>query len=491
MEEMKKFISFLLTIIMVFSMAVSVFATSGTNDDTGKITINNAVEGETYKVYQLLVLESFDTVKKAYAYKAVPAWENWLRSQTTYLSFDGQGGYVSWKKDADPAAFAKLALAEAKELEKTDPENPEESAKITPISRTATGNTVVFDNLNLGYYLVDTTLGTLCFLDTTAKEVTIAEKNKEPTVDKEVKEDSTGEFGSTNTAQIGDTVEFRTTIHTKKGAQSYVLHDKMTEGLTLNPDSISIEGLEKGTDYKVQFDRPHQKKDGTTDYTCTFEIVFAQAYLDTITEDTDLVVTYFATLNEKAVISTDANLNDTRLEYGEASTTEWKQTETKTFKFGLVKLDEEKKLLTGAEFKLYDAKTGGKEIILVKETDGVYRVATEAETKAEGFTPATIEAGYVEIKGLDADTYYLEETKAPDGFNKLKERKEVKMEGGNNTITMDGNVYKNGVQIVNKKGTELPSTGGMGTTVLYIAGALLILAAAAVLLLKKYFHKEA
>ncbi len=97
---------------------MSVFATSGTNDDTGKITINNAVEGETYKVYQLLVLESFDTVKKAYAYKAVPAWENWLRSQTTYLSFDGQGGYVSWKKDADPAAFAKLALAEAKELEK-------------------------------------------------------------------------------------------------------------------------------------------------------------------------------------------------------------------------------------------------------------------------------------------------------------------------------------------------------------------------------------
>ena len=216
MEEMKKFISFLLTIIMVFSMAVSVFATSGTNDDTGKITINNAVEGETYKVYQLLVLESFDTVKKAYAYKAVPAWENWLRSQTTYLSFDGQGGYVSWKKDADPAAFAKLALAEAKELGKTDPENPEESAKITPISRTATGNTVVFDNLNLGYYLVDTTLGTLCFLDTTAKEVTIAEKNEEPTVDKEVKEDSTGEFGSTNTAQIGDTVEFRTTIHAKK-----------------------------------------------------------------------------------------------------------------------------------------------------------------------------------------------------------------------------------------------------------------------------------
>ena len=68
----------------------------------------------------------------------------------------------------------------------------------------------------------------------------------------------------------------------------------------------------------------------------------------------------------------------------------------------------------------------------------------------------------MEIKGLDADTYYLEETKAPDGFNKLKERKEVKMEGGNNTITMDGNVYKNGVQIVNKKGTELPSTGGMG-----------------------------
>lgn len=486
---MKKFISFLLTIIMVFSMAVSVFATSGTNDSTGKITISNAAKGETYKVYQLLVLESFDTDKDAYSYKAVPVWESWLRSQEAYLSFDEQGGYVSWKKDADPAAFAKLALVEAKRLEQLPAENPE---KITPISKTAEGNTVVFDNLNLGYYLVDTTLGTLCFLDTTAKEVTIAEKNEEPTVDKEVKEDSTNKYGKENTAQIGDTVEFRTTLHAQKGAQSYVLHDKMTEGLTLNQNSIIIEGLEEGTDYTVQFDRPHPKKDGTTDYICAFEITFSQAYLDRMEEDTDLVLTYTANLNEKAVISTGANLNDTRLEYGEASTTEWKQTETKTFKFGLVKTDKENKLLTGAQFELYDAKTGGNKIALVKEATGVYRVATEAERTTGSFVSAVIEAGKVEIKGLDADTYYLEEIKAPDGFNKLKERREVKMEGGNNTITMDGDLYKEGgVQVVNNKGTELPSTGGMGTTILYIAGALLILAAAAVLLLKKYFHKEA
>ena len=489
MEEMKKFISFLLTMIMVFSMAVSVFAASGTNDNTGKITISNAVEGETYKVHQLLVLESFDTGKKAYAYKAVPAWESWLRSQMTYLNFDEQG-YVSWVDGADPAAFAKLALAEAKGLEKPDPEEP---AKITPISRTAAGNRVVFDNLNLGYYLVDTTLGTLCFLDTTAKEVTIAEKNEEPTVDKEVKENSTGEYGKENTAQIGDTVEFKTTIHAKKGAQKYVLHDKMTEGLTLKPKSISIEGLKEGTDYTIATNRTHQKQDGSVDYICAFEITFTQAYLDTITANKDLTVTYSAILNEKAVISTDANLNDTRLEYGEASTTEWSQTKTYTFKFDLVKTDKENKLLDGAEFELYDAKTGGNKIALVKEGIGIYRIATEAERTAEGFDSAIIEAGKVEIKGLDADTtYYLEETKAPDGFNKLEERVDVKMEDKNLTATMEKAVYKKGgVHVINYNGTELPNTGGMGTTVLYIAGALLLLAAAAVLLLKKYFRKEA
>ena len=131
---------------------------------------------------------------------------------------------MAGEKDADPAALLNW-LWQKQRVGKNRSGKSEESAKIT-ISRTTAGNTVVFDNLNLGYYLVDTTLGTLCFLDTTAKEVMIAEKNEEPTVDKEVKEDSTGEFGSTNTAQIGDTVEFRTTIHAKKGAQSYVLHDK-------------------------------------------------------------------------------------------------------------------------------------------------------------------------------------------------------------------------------------------------------------------------
>ena len=81
------------------------------------------------------------------------------------------------------------------------------------------------------------------------------EKNDLPGIVKEVKEDSTGEWGDENTAEIGDTVEFQTTITAKPGAESYVLHDVMSKGLTLNPDSIKVPGLKAPTltgDYHVK-----------------------------------------------------------------------------------------------------------------------------------------------------------------------------------------------------------------------------------------------
>ena len=471
MKILKKYFGILLAMIMVLSMSTVVFAAQGTNDNSGSITINNAEKGHTYNAYQVLVLESYNTVAGAYSYKANDDWKNWLKSQTQYVSIDDQG-YVTWVKDADPAAFAKAALAHAKEV------------SIAPdATKTADSTSVAFTGLNLGYYLVDTTLGTLCSLDTTIPDVTMNEKNEVPSQIKEVQEDSDGSWGDENTAEIGDTVNYRTTIKAKPGAQGYVLHDVMSTGLTLNENSVTVAGLTKGQD--ANSGDYHVVTTGLSDR-CTFEVVFHQSYLDTITTDTDIVVTYSAVVNEKAQVSPSANPNKTTLKYGEGSKFETvpSETETYTFKVDVVKTDEDNKVLDGAQFKLYDAKTGGNEIALVKVSDGVYRLAKDGETGVEYITTVN---GQLEIKGFDANTnYYLEETKAPDGYNKLAERVEIAVKQANLEASVSNGTWQNGgVHIVNKAGDLLPTTGGMGTTILYIIGGVLVVAAGSMLVIRR------
>lgn len=489
MKHTKKFVSLLLTLVMVLAMASTTFAAQEGTLTGGSITINDAVPGQTYKAYQILYLESYNATSEAYAYKANSAWESWLRTMTDYVQFDSQG-YVTWVGSADPAAFAKLAQAEA--TKDGSAIRPDVTETTPAAAEGNTNSTVTFSNLKLGYYLVDTSLGTLCSLDTTNPSVVMEEKNEVPVPDKTVKEDSTGVYGDSNTAQIGDTVEFKTVIHAKKGAQNYKLHDQMEAGLTLNQDSITVqEGdkiLEENTDYTVACGVSCKDKSGK-DTTCDFEITFTQRYLDTITADTDIVVTYTAVLNENAEIADATNDNDTVLDYGDNSHSEWDKTTTKTFMFDIIKTDSDRKVLNGAKFELYDARTGDNKIALVKEDNGEYRVATEAEKEKDGFTSAVIEAGRATVKGLDADTiYWLEEIEAPAGYNKLPGRVEVKIENSNLTTTMTGDTWaggNGGVQITNNTGAELPSTGGMGTTIFYIIGSVLVLAAIVLLIVRK------
>lgn len=489
MKKMKKIISLMLAAVMILAMTTVVFAAKGTNDNSGSITIDNAIHGETYSVYQILVLESYNTEAEAYTYKAANGWAEFLTDQSALVSVDDQG-YVTWTgatDDATVAAFAKeaLAYAESKSIQPVQSKTAEADDPAT--SKVAT---VEFTGLNLGYYLVDTTLGTLCSLDTTEPNVNIVEKNKETIIIKEVQEDSDGTWGEESDAEIGDIVPFRTTIKADKGAQNYVLHDKMSVGLTLNAGSIEVKvgetKLIKDTDYTVAIT-------GLQD-DCDFEITFAQTYLDTITGPTDIVVTYNAVLNEEAEIYEVPNTNDTRLKYGDDSWTEWDTTKTYSFKFDIVKTESDNTLLDGATFKLYDAKTGGNEIAVVKDGD-VYRVAVDGEAGVE------IEAanGKATVTGLDANTtYWLEEIKAPDGYNKLAERVEVKIEDANleSSITIGAEGAEDtwtsgGVQVINQKGTELPETGGMGTTILYIGGAVLVLGAVVLLFVRRRYQDQA
>lgn len=464
MRHLKKLLGLVMATVMVFAMtATSAFAAQGTNNDNGAITITNAEVGHTYKAYQVLVLESYNTEANAYSYKANAGWADWLRKQTAYVSIDAQG-YVTWVKDADAAAFAKAALAHAEE------------AKIQPkATATAASTTVEFTDLNLGYYLVDTTVGSLCSLDTTTPNVEMKEKNKVPPVDKKVQEDSDGSWGDSSTAEIGDTIPFETTITADEGAQNYVLHDDLSAGLTLNKDSIKVTGLTAGEHYTVT-------TDGLGDG-CDFHVTFSQDYLDSITDETKIEVTYTAVLNENALIADEDNPNKTRLEYGDGIYTEWDETKTYTYKVDVVKTDGSDEVLDGAQFKLFNAKTGGNEIALIKVSDGVYRLAKDGEKGVEYITTVN---GQLRIYGFDSDTYWLEETKAPDGYNKLAERVEITIKDANNEATVDGGIWDHGgVHVVNKAGSLLPTTGGMGTTIFYVAGGAIVIAVAATLVYRK------
>ena len=504
MKHARKLASLLLALVMVLSLATTAFATQEGTLTGGSITINDAVPGQTYNVYQILYLESYNKDAGTYAYKANSAWETWLKTQTTYVSFDTQG-YVTWVAATDDAtvqAFAKLAQAQI-------------VAKTADASATADSTSVTLSNLKLGYYLVDTTLGTLCSLSTTNPAVVMEEKNEAPSNVKNVEEDSTNTYGEKNAADIGQTVNFKSTITAQPGAENYVFHDTMSTGLTLDKASIKVNNVAvtdaqgndvSGDNYTVSYPSG-EGSDG-----CTFEIAFAQEYLNTITNTTTITITYSATLNENAAIAGTGNINTSKLSYGDSSNTKYtpaSQTTTNTWDFNIFKYTKnaqnQEVPLSGAKFTLSKNANGSEpisliattevgnseheedevEIFTLSDTTMTYRVAKEGETGVTEFEVGS--DGKVIVQGLDAGTYYLTETQAPAGYNKLPSAIKV-------TIDSAGNVKKDAgtealanktVKVENQAGTLLPSTGGMGTTIFYVLGSILAIGAAVLLVTKK------
>lgn len=460
MKKTKRIATVLLALVMVLSLSVCAFA-AGTNS----ITVNGAQGGETYKIYKMLDLK-VNLDENAYSYTVNAEWNAFFTGEgagAAYVTIDN--GYVTWKNSAaDMEAFAKAAAKYASE------NNVPAVATQTP----AADGSFVFENLDAGYYLITSTNGTLAMVDTTPANpnAVVDEKNPNPTVDKKVKEDSTGTWGDSNSAQIGDTVYFHTSVTLMKGAKNYVLHDKMGDELTLNADSITVVGLTKGTDYTVV-------TTGLTDG-CDFEVRFTQSYLDTITAPTTLVVEYNAVLNENAKVESAA-LNETQLTWGDANHTEWDKTETNTYKFAVLKYagtDTAKNPLAGAVFQLKDAKDNV--VMLIKVSDTEYRVANGNETGAvDSFT--TVATGNIVIKGVDLDNYTLVEIAAPEGYNMLKDPVKVIVNANNALV----------VEVPNNTGAELPSTGGIGTTIFYVVGGILVVGAAVVLTTRKRMEKNA
>lgn len=465
MKKIKKTLSLLLLLVLSLAQVGNVKA-DGTK---GTITINNAIVNETYSIYRILDLETYDAQNNHYIYRANSKWQAFINDASKggkYLEAKNENGntYYVWKENADQVKFTEEAIAYAKA-------NSIEAEAF----KTATSTTVKFTELDLGYYLVSSSVGSLLHLTTTNPDGKINEKNTiKPDVDKEVKENSTGVYGKENDATIGDTVEFKSTITTGAGFKDYVLYDNMSTGLTLNPDSIKAYVIVNNDE--VAIDEQYYKVNTNVEG-YTFTVTFNNEFIAKQPRNTKIVVKYTATLNENATIEGTGNINETNLKYGN-DTTETKTTTTYTYKFNLKKTDADEKEIEGAEFKLYK---DNKEILVVleNEADSIYRVAVGNEAGV------TIKVGHATIKGLDVGTYYLEEVVSPEGYNKLTSKQKVEVKGKNN----DNSFHINDISVVNYTGSLLPETGGIGTMLFITFGLILILGFGLLLVTKLRAYK--
>lgn len=496
MKHMKRYLAVLLAVMMVLSMGMT--ASAEGEQELGSITINGVGEKTTYKIYKLLKLESYNKDSGAYSYTADEAWKGFFATEEAlaYVAVT-ETGYVTWiasEDDDTVAAFAKLALAYAK----TNGISPVKSSK-NEGEFVVTGTTGKFSELDLGYYLIDSTMGALCGLTTTNPDASINAKNGQPTIDKQVKEDSTNQWGDSNTADIGQIMEFRVTINVHAGAENYILHDVMSNGLTFQ-GVTNIEHVRPGasgdnaihsvpTDmYEVKEDDAVSEAGDSNKQKCTFEVHFKSDLNDELETNDKLIVYYTAMLNRNAVIAGDGNVNSARLEYGENNFTTVDETTTKTYAIDIVKTDSQNTLIDGAKFKIYDAAEGGNEVGVVLMDDGVtYRRAREDEQKDGKTIPIDVNNGKVRVVGFDNGTYYLEEIEAPAGYNKITVRQKFIISDSNLDAVFNNDIFStgSGVHVVNKTGTMLPETGGFGTSMFLTVGGFMLLAAVVLLATKR------
>lgn len=492
MKHTRQFFALLLALVLTLGLCATAFADEA---KPGSITISNPAQGKTYEVFKLLdvVEDESDLANKGFIYKlTADAWADFITnvkdgSDNNYFNLFENGGtkYVLANENLKHgiADFAAKAKAYA------------ETNKLAPIktAKAEAEGALEISGLDLGYYLVRSDLGILCSLDTTAPNAEVREKNEATVIVKNV-EDTTKKQ---NVAEIGTYVKFTIQITVKdKAPVNYKLVDEMTEGLTFvndenHPLTVTVNGSALAAEnYNVA---------ETTEprgFTLTFNNN-AEGNASILKTGDVVTVTYYAQINENAKIADEANVNKAKVEYGTNSHTEYDTTETYVWKMNIVKYtmeQETEKKLAGATFKLSRDEAGAQVIKLVKVDDTTYRLALPTETEGVVDTITTGETGELVINGLADGTYYLTETKAPRGYNLLREPVKVKIDHttANGKLTETSFVADQTetdtsgvVKVENNAGAELPSTGGIGTTVFYVLGSAMALGAVILLVTKK------
>lgn len=499
MKRVKRVLALLAAFALVLAMAVPAFA----DEVTYKITINNSVG--TYEAYQIFKGDLAGNV----------------------LSNIEWGTGVT---EAGKTAFGKMTAAEvAKTLDN------ETAAKVfaTEISKylgTVAGEgTNEITGLSAGYYLIQnkSVNGNEAYTDfilEVVKDVKITPKGQKPTLDKQIKHNESGQWGDVGDNQIGDTVEFRTIttvpITTGYTEYDYTIFDEMSTGLTSDVKDAS------GITIKIN----DEEKLDSSYYTVTVnankfsvKVDILKAIKEGKIEEGDNLYTYYTgVLNEDANVYDKGNQKNTAyLQYSNNPHDNTSKSETPkvtvydwTFKMNVQKIDgaDKEKELKDAKFVLSKngtvglgtisedgtpAETGNLIKLVYDPADKTYRVATASDEN----TTYVMTAGNITIKGLDdAVDYYLYETKAPAGYNRLTEPVKFKITATYNSadscpavLTKVGDeaaVTGLKVSVENNAGTTLPSTGGMGTTVFYVVGGGLMAVAVVLLVTKKRMENK-
>lgn len=526
---MNKVLKGLVAVAATAAMAVAGFAGASTamaDEGTHTVTISPAKSDHTYEAYQIF---------------------------TGNLGTDGSLGNVVWGSGIDQSKLTaestdtlikgKDAAAVSQDLAAKSSNSTEAKAYATAFSgvlstthtdssdfvSTGAGSYTI-SGLSDGYYLIQDKARTLngkndaytsFILQIIGKDVTVAPKSTQPTVDKKIQDepddaeaDATNGWGNTADHDINESFQFKldATIPAEANLADYKTYkvkfnDTMSKGVTFESiASVKVNGNDgtgaktwtlADTDYAAT--TPTAAEDGTQSWSLTIDDVIAKCEDIKIAQGFTVEVIYKAHLNEKATVNgandtTTDNKNSVNLEYSNNPNAEGTgKTEDKTvyaFTFGITNkkvIDSvDGDALAGAGFKLYTDEGCTQEYKLVKDnTLGAYRPAKADETAVE-MKSAT--DGTFPIKGLDAGTYYLKETTTPKGYTTAAV-KTIKIgathsinESGNPQVTLSSDsTFDN--KIVDKKGSTLPSTGGMGTVLLYVAGIAVFVLAGATLVM--------
>lgn len=482
MKKFRKLFAVLAASALVGAMPFTTMANPNINMNSGSASITVTLPGlpkgstatNVYKVYRVFDATS-DGINTNISYK--------LNNNHTDVpaGFKLDNGNVTYVGTGENGQLTQDDIKAIKEYVKDD-------EPVATVNTTAEDDKFTLTGLPYGYYYISTTTGTLVTVNSTNPVAEVQDKNEVPTLDKKitgVTDGSLDDDGKKALAQVGTTVHYASTIIVGKGAEGYVFHDDMGSGLELVTDKITVDDDDdnvkapvSGTDYTLS----------TTRSDDTIYIAFDNDYIGKLAEKTVITISYDAIVTSGALTYNSVNgKNTASLDYGHSTgtnSTPTKETEIHNAQLTVKKIQPgdgpaEQKPLAGAGFVIKN-EAGKYYKYTVDKTTNKASV-TWADDIGDATEHVSDDNGDVSaFTGLSDGKYTLVEKTTPAGYNTAKDFNFEIVKGDYSVNNLVWNV-----PVLNEKGIELPSTGGMGTVAFAVVGLIVMAGAAVTLIIKK------